>query len=201
MRSHASGPRHSSSTRQGTSESIVPSRFRRLAVVTSLPLMLLFAIGASPKGGADLSRNDPSRIQNLVNEFRGRLAIPEEVIVAIVPANALLISVEAAKDRTGAFFLSLEDGFLDTLNDDELEAVIAHELGHVWIFTHHPYLQTERLANRIAMRLVSRESLVKVYEKVWKHKGDKGDMARFLEDTDLRLPSAHPVSLQTAPTR
>jgi hypothetical protein len=22
---------------------------------------------------------------------------------------------------------------------------IAHEVGHVWVFTHHPYLQTEKL--------------------------------------------------------
>ena len=38
------------------------------------------------------------------------------------------------------------------------ESTFIHELGHVWIFTHHPYLQTEQLANRIAMRLVSRTS-------------------------------------------
>jgi hypothetical protein len=201
MRCHAARPRYSSSSRKRTFELVLSSRFRLIAVATSLPLILLFGTGASPEVAAYMPRNDPGRIQSLVNKFRERLAIPEEVIVAIVPSNAHLISVEAAKGRTGVFLLSLEDGFLDTLSDDEIEAVIAHELGHVWIFTHHPYLQTERLANRIALRLVSRESLVKVYAKVWERKGDKGDMASFLEDADRRLPSIDTVALQTDATR
>jgi predicted Zn-dependent protease len=66
------------------------------------------------------------------------------------------------------------------LTPDELEAAIAHELGHVWVFTHHPYLQTEELANQIAMRAVSRESLERVYGKVWERGGMKGDLVRFL---------------------
>jgi hypothetical protein len=57
---------------------------------------------------------------------------------------------------------------------------VAHELGHVWIFTHHPYLQTERLANSIAMRGVTRESLERVYRKVWQREGVKGDLVQFL---------------------
>ena len=80
------------------------------------------------------------------------------------------------KDRDRGFTATFEAGFLDSLNDDELGAVIAHELGHVWIFTHHPYLQTEELANEIALRVVSRESLDEVYEKVWKRTGTKGDL-------------------------
>jgi hypothetical protein len=43
-------------------------------------------------------------------------------------------------------------------------------------FTHHPYLQTEELANEVALRVVSRESLDEVYEKVWKRTGTKGDL-------------------------
>jgi len=62
------------------------------------------------------------------------------------------------------------------------EAAIAHELGHVWIFTHHPFLQTEVLANQIAQRLVPRSSLVQVYEKVWKRQGTEGDLSRFVGD-------------------
>ena len=56
----------------------------------------------------------------------------------------------------------------------------AHELGHVWIYTHHPYLQTEREANTVAMRAVPRASLERVYTKVWEHQGTIGDLARFL---------------------
>ena len=66
------------------------------------------------------------------------------------------------------------------LSDDELLAAVAHELGHVWIFTHHPYLQTEQLANDIAMRLVSRDALAQMYERVWSRRGTKGDLVRFL---------------------
>jgi predicted Zn-dependent protease len=73
------------------------------------------------------------------------------------------------------------------LDDNELSASIAHELGHVWIFTHHPYLQTELLANQIALKVVTRENLEKIYEKVWKDRG-KGDLREFLgEDTAVGL--------------
>jgi hypothetical protein len=43
-------------------------------------------------------------------------------------------------------------------------------------FLDHPYLQTEELANEIALRVVSRESLDEVYEKVWKRTGTTGDL-------------------------
>ena len=69
-----------------------------------------------------------------------------------------------------------EDKFLDGLHDDELDSVIAHELGHVWIFTHHPYLQTEEGANEIALRIVSRESLERLYERTWQRTGVKGGL-------------------------
>ena len=94
--------------------------------------------------------------------------------------NPLLVSVEVAPGDAQVFKLSFEDGFAETLDADELRAVVAHELGHVWIFTHHPYLQTERLANDVAMRIVSRDSLQRVYGKVWERNGVKGDLSRFL---------------------
>ena len=70
--------------------------------------------------------------------------------------------------------------YLELLSEAEVEAALAHELGHVWIYTHHPYLQTEQLANRIAMRTISRESLASVYQKVWQRLGEKGDLSAFL---------------------
>jgi len=82
---------------------------------------------------------------------------------------------------------SVDAAFLDQLTDDELEAAIAHELGHLWVFTHHPFLQTEELANQIAMRVVSRESLERVYGKVWARGGTKGDLNRFLGSTAAGL--------------
>ena len=79
-------------------------------------------------------------------------------------------------DQDGAFSLLIEEGFLEGLREDEVEAIVAHELGHVWIFTHHPFLQTEELANDIAMQAVSRETLEEVYTKVWNYTGEKGTL-------------------------
>ena len=120
------------------------------------------------------------KLQAIVTSLRERLAITAAVNVAIVPSNALMMSVEAPDDQSRPFLLAVDSSFLDTLTDDELEAAVAHELGHVWVFTHHPFLQTEELANQIAMRAVSRASLERVYGKVWARGGVKGDLVRFL---------------------
>jgi hypothetical protein len=119
-------------------------------------------------------------LQSLVTDLKTRLSIAVPVTVSIVPSNALMMSVEAPTDPAKAFLLKIDASFLEILSGDELEAAIAHELGHVWVFTHHPYLQTEELANQIAMRAVSRDSLERVYAKVWARGGTKGDLARFL---------------------
>ena len=98
-----------------------------------------------------------------------------------------MMSLKPPAGPGNPFLLSVEAAFLDQLTDDELEAAIAHELGHLWVFTHHPYLQTEELANQIAMRVVSRESLERVYVKVWGRLGTKGDLSRFLGSTAAGL--------------
>lgn len=100
--------------------------------------------------------------------------------MSIVADNALMVSVQRQLGKDDVFQLSFEEAFLRQLNDEEIRAVVAHELGHVWIFTHHPYLQTEQLANQIAMRLVPRESLEPIYDKVWKRLGTTGDLALYL---------------------
>jgi hypothetical protein len=168
----------------------VALRLLRLSIFFGVPFLLLPTFLpprvsarrlSGPKISAD-STNVLSLIarerwlQDLVDDFRTRLAIPDVVMVSIVPENKLLVSVERSKDGDRGFTATFEAGFLDSLNEDELGAVIAHELGHVWIFTHHPYLQTEELANEVALRVVSRESLDEVYEKVWKRTGTKGDL-------------------------
>jgi hypothetical protein len=128
------------------------------------------------------TRRNPERIQAIVDSFRERLNLPQRVDVSLVPKNPLMVSVESRDDGSGAFHLTLEEDFLAELTEEELDAAIAHELGHVWIFTHHPYLQTETLANQIARRVVSRESLVQVYEKLWRRQGTRGDLARYVGD-------------------
>ena len=85
------------------------------------------------------------------------------------------MSVEPVENGSKrGFRLNVEEAFVKGLSDAELMAAVAHELGHVWIFTHHPFLQTEQLANDIAMRLVSRDALVHLYERVWSRARDEG---------------------------
>lgn len=157
----------------------MPRLFDRRFLFLLVLLMLGHGRGGAANDAVYVPRNDPGRIQALVNALLARLSMPVPVAVTVVAANPLLVSVESRTDTDG-FLLSLEDGFIDGLDDEELQGVIAHELGHVWIFTHHPYLQTEPLANRIALRLVTRETLERVYVKVWERNGSKGDLVRFL---------------------
>ena len=119
-------------------------------------------------------------LQELVDSLRTELGVDVVVSASIVTTNSLLVSVEPIEGNPGTFRMEFEEGFLPSLDQAELKAIVAHELGHVWIFTHHPYLQTERLANTVAMRAVPRASLERVYSKVWEHQGTKGDLARFL---------------------
>jgi hypothetical protein len=142
------------------------------------------------------------RVQVLADQFRARLDIAERVEVRLVAANHLLLSVEPVDgDRRRDFRLQVEAGFVAALSDDELAAAVAHELGHVWIFTHHPFLHTEQLANEIAMRLVSRDALASLYERVWSRGGTKGDLARFLGPQPRQMPQPQAGLAPAAPGR
>jgi len=166
-------------------------RLLRLTFIVGIPLVFIPLVLAKKVSARRLTEPKPSTarganatlvarertIQGFVDRIKTLLSIPEDVLVSIVPDDKLVVSVARMLDREGAFSLSFEAGFLDGLTQDELEAVIAHELGHVWIFTHHPYLQTEEGANRIAMRVARRETLADVYEKVWKHRGARSEIA------------------------
>jgi hypothetical protein len=144
-------------------------------------LVCLPVIVVGLAAGTDASE-PPSAValQELVDGLKVQFGIDAVVSAAIVTNNKLLVSVQPVDGTPGTFRLEFEEQFLASLDGDELKAVVAHELGHVWIYTHHPYLQTERLANTVAMRVVPRASLERVYSKVWQHQGTKGDLARFL---------------------
>ena len=119
------------------------------------------------------------RLQQLVDSLRARLGITAEVRATIVDARTATLSVSGIRGRR-VFALSVERGFAEGLSAAQLEAALAHELGHVWIYTHHPYLQTEQLANRVAMRAVSRERLVEVYRTLWGADALHGSLEAFL---------------------
>jgi hypothetical protein len=165
-------------------------RVLKVSVVAMLPLILIAAllprkVSAKKLSGSD-SPEDPSareslvvretQIQDLVDKLRMRMSITDTVVVSMVDHNPLVVSVERAKDGASGFSLAIDRDFLDGLTPEDIEAAIAHELGHVWIFTHHPILQTEELANQFAMQFVAQDTLAAVYDKVWKRVGRKGDL-------------------------
>jgi hypothetical protein len=152
------------------------SSHRNLFTLLCVPTMLIGLAGTMDAR----ELRSLQALQELVNSLKAQLGIDAIVSAAIVPTNSLLVSVHPVDGGSATFQLSFEERFLTGLDEDDLKAIIAHELGHVWIFTHHPYLQTERLANTVAMRAVPRESLERVYSKLWERDGTKRDLGRFL---------------------
>ena len=152
------------------------SSHRSLLTLLCLPAIL---IGFAARMDAREARSAVA-LQELVDGLKSQLGINATVSVAIVTTNSLLVSVQPVDEARRTFRMAFEERFLTGLDQDELKAIVAHELGHVWIFTHHPYLQTERLANTVATRAVPRATLERVYSKVWERQGTKGDLARFL---------------------
>ena len=146
-----------------------------------LTALLFFCGSKILADGKPVGRRTTQKIRTIVDRFRQELSITDKVHISIVARNDKLVSVERSKRRPGEFILSFDETFINGLEDSELSASIAHELGHVWIFTHHPYLQTELLANQVALRVVSRDDLERIYAKVWKDK-EKGDFKEFLGD-------------------
>ena len=155
--------------------------WRRAAMVAlSLPLIVIAASSAMAKSRSHDRDEATKDLQSLLDDVRSRLGIDRAVAVELVVKNPHIVSVATPKESGAPFTVMVEESVLELLTREELEAAIAHELGHVWVFTHHPYLQTELLANQVAMRVVGRETLIRVYEKVWARDGQKGDLIRFL---------------------
>jgi hypothetical protein len=161
----------------------VPGIFPRGTMHTQLNgnarLLLCLFVGVS----CSVVFSQPLRAAGADDLTPDRVEIPHPVTVSIVERNPLMASV--APVSGGGFALSLEAGFADRLTEDELTAAIAHELGHVWIYTHFPFLQTEQLANEIAMRVVSRESLVPLYAQMFERVRVDGDLSHYLSDTHV----------------
>jgi hypothetical protein len=173
-----------------TSQAPTASRTAAIVFISCLALSTGVPALAGPASPAALRLD---AVQAEVDSLRGRLAIRETVQVAVVPENKLLLSVETENGRGGPFHLSIDAGFLEELTSDELDAALAHELGHVWIFTHHPYLQTERLANEIALRVVGRKPLELVYRKMWTRLGRTGEIDDLLGEPIEAAPPAKRV--------
>ena len=115
-----------------------------------------------------------ARARDIVDHLRAELAITSEIDLALVKYHPLVFSVEPEDSRKRRFRLSMEAGFLLMLDDEELVGALAHEMGHVWIYTNHPYLQTEMLANMIGQRVAPRRNFEKVYTKLWAYERTAG---------------------------
>src|SRR5688572_2916144 len=68
-------------------------------------------------------------LQDLTDDLRTRLQITEQVHVALVEHNPLVMSVETLSGRTGPFMITIDRDFINQLTREEAEAAIAHELG------------------------------------------------------------------------
>jgi Peptidase family M48 len=143
-------------------------------------LTLILMLHAHATSELTRARHNAKRIKSLLEELKKQMEINQEIEVAVVPKNELIVSVQPIRERPGVFEMSFEENFLNTLDDGDLRAVIAHELGHVWIFTHHPYLQTEDLANSIAFKAVTQDSLDRVYDKVRARNIVAGTLSAFM---------------------
>jgi hypothetical protein len=143
----------------------------------AVALALASTVGAE-QGAAPDGRS--RELQQVVDALRTRMGIDVPVAVTLVDRDPRILSVRRSADATDGFALSAERGFVESLTAEQIEAALAHELGHVWIYTHHPYLQTEQLANRVAMRAVSRERLVEVYRALWGPDALHGSLEAFL---------------------
>jgi len=85
--------------------------------------MIMAATGSKP-----LSRNENKRVYNLVENLciSTGMSIPRINIIEDDSLNAFASGI-----NSNTFSVSLSRGIIDKLNDQELEAVIAHELTHI----------------------------------------------------------------------
>jgi hypothetical protein len=149
-----------------------PYRARYFEAV--LAVVFMFLLATPLKEAPSIVTIRASRAQELIGQLSAALSIRNQVEVAVVIQHPLVFSVEPLDSGKNRFRLSMELGFLLMLDDNELCAALAHELGHVWIFKHHPFLQTERLANSIGERVVKRAYFERVYSKMWAYEGTSG---------------------------
>jgi len=149
----------------------------RLAYILSFVFAVVLPLTTcrSVSANADYEQN---KLNEIVVVLKKQFGISCLIQVEVVPHNPLGFSVQPIDTRK--FVLQVDTNFVRLLNDKELTAALAHELAHVWIYTHHPFLHTETLANQIAMQVVARDSLEELYVKVSSFYGDGGPVDELL---------------------
>jgi len=120
-----------------------------------------------------------TRLEKIATELATTLEMNKRVQVVIVPENDRVVSVEPFVSGEG-YRVEFEKAFFEQLNDEEVTAALAHEVGHMWIFNNAPYLQTEALANEIALKVVPRKPLETLYAKLWSYTSVTGNLVEVL---------------------
>ena len=164
-------------------------RRRSLSRFVYLPQAIFLALIALVTHSTMLSaasHQNAKKIVSVSKELKKKLRIANSLEIKIVESNPMGLSVQPIPQHHGDFLLLVDINLLSRLDKEELRAALAHELGHVWIYTHHPYLQTEALANQIAMRAVTRSSLKNLYGELAAFQGTASNVEALLgaEQTD-----------------
>jgi hypothetical protein len=171
------------------------SRAGRHGIFFLIVLWYCFPSHARSEESVATSGGNVGHLAQIVQDLCARLQLNDHVEVRIDENNAKMVSSEPLPGSIPGYRISFDRQFLESLSDDEVVAAIAHELGHVWIFTHHPYLQTEALANDIALKVVDRESMKKVYSKLWAHTGTPGNIDELLGLVRTKEPAKAATNL------
>jgi predicted Zn-dependent protease len=145
---------------------------------SALLLSLLMLAALQGKLHATPAEMSDGRLSATALKLVDRLKFHAAVAVRIDARNERMVSVEVLPD--GGYVVSFDESFLKSLTEDETVAALAHELGHVWIFTHHPYLQTEEQANEVALRITDRATLKRVYLKMTTQTGIAANLDEIL---------------------
>jgi hypothetical protein len=160
----------------------MPKRTEAVALRVFLLIVCVWVQGATLAG---FSPTEPAvvrsaRLDEIAAGLATALDVPKRVEVVVVLRNELVVSVEPLPTPADGYRVVFDQRFFERLNEDEVAAAIAHEMGHVWIYSHFPFLQTEALANEIALKVASRKNLESLYVKLWAYTGVKGDIRELL---------------------
>src|SRR2546427_9046126 len=168
------------------------AQFRSLRVVIVFVLSIVVFSCRTARAEERVATDEAfMRIRVIAANLEARLEMTQNVQIWIVPVDERMVSVERIHKGASAddvFIIQLDQSFLEGLNDEELQAAIAHELGHVWIFCHHPHSQTEALATETAATAASRASLKKVYANFLLHLRTSGGFEKLL-GTETKTPA------------
>lgn len=160
----------------------MPKRKKAVALRVVAFLVCMCAQGAYLAG---FSPTTPPGIRlahlaEVASGLAAELGVLRRVEVVVVTRNDLVVSVAPLPKAEEGYQVVFDERFFEKLNDEEIAAAIAHEMGHVWIYTHFPFLQTEALANEIALKVAPRKTMESLYDKLWAYTGVKGNIEELL---------------------